>query len=229
MTDVTERYRAFYDGKVDEYLTSDPMAVSRCEKAIELAGLDTSMRVLDIACKDAVLLKTMQSVGVVPKYVGVDIAQRLIDRNTAEGLPGTFVCADITAGGGFPDKSFDRIFALEILEHVPTPDKLLREAHRLLADDGVLILSVPNPYYYMEILNEVRRRPDSDGHLFSFTNANIGALFAHCDFEIESSTGTHLLVPKTLRSPFRDQKVWVLKRVPEILACSRVYRVRKKR
>ena len=220
-------YRDFYEQKATTYPEVDAPAIARCEKALALAQLSPGQRVLDIACKDAVLLSTMLRAGYETRYVGLDISERVIRKNRDLALPGEFVCDDVLAGTSFAAQSFERVFALEILEHVPEPKRLLSEARRLLTDDGRLVVSVPSPYYYMEIVNELRRRPDTDGHLFSFNNATIRALLAHCGFEVEASVGTCFLVPRSLRHPFRDNKFWVIKRVPELLACSRVYRCRK--
>jgi SAM-dependent methyltransferase len=224
----TARYREFYEQKALAYPELDAPALARCEKAVGLGELAPGQRVLDIACKDAVLLAAIGKAGLAVDYVGLDISERVVTKNQERGLSGTYVCANILEGAPFGDQSFDRVFALEILEHVPGPERLLQEAHRMLRDNGRLLLSVPNPYYYMELVNELRRRPDTDGHLFSFTNANIHALLGHCGFEVEASLGTYFLIPRTLRHPFRDLRFWVVKSVPELLACSRVYRCRKR-
>lgn len=41
------------------------------------------------------------------------------------------------------DKTFDVVFLLEVLEHLDYPDTALEEIHRVLKDDGILILGVP--------------------------------------------------------------------------------------
>jgi SAM-dependent methyltransferase len=43
----------------------------------------------------------------------------------------------------FPDASFDTVLSVQVLEHTPRPDVLLAEMARVLAPDGVLILSAP--------------------------------------------------------------------------------------
>jgi len=45
----------------------------------------------------------------------------------------------------FPDKSFDTVTFLACLNHIPYREAVLREAHRLLEDDGRLIVTMLNP------------------------------------------------------------------------------------
>ncbi|MBU0580167.1 MAG: methyltransferase domain-containing protein [Candidatus Margulisbacteria bacterium] len=42
-----------------------------------------------------------------------------------------------------PDKSFDKIIAIDIVEHLINPDKFLQEARRLLKDNGLLLITFP--------------------------------------------------------------------------------------
>ena len=44
----------------------------------------------------------------------------------------------------FADRSFDAVYALGLLEHFENPSGILREARRVLAQDGVSLWSVPN-------------------------------------------------------------------------------------
>ena len=43
----------------------------------------------------------------------------------------------------FADGSFDAVFLLEVLEHVTAPDRALREVHRVLRADGLVVISTP--------------------------------------------------------------------------------------
>jgi SAM-dependent methyltransferase len=43
----------------------------------------------------------------------------------------------------FPDRSFDTVLNVQVLEHTPRPAELVREMARVLADDGLLILMAP--------------------------------------------------------------------------------------
>ncbi|MCP4404112.1 MAG: methyltransferase domain-containing protein [bacterium] len=46
--------------------------------------------------------------------------------------------------GLFPEQSFDAIVLRHVLEHISTPMAFVRELHRILKNDGVIGLAVPN-------------------------------------------------------------------------------------
>jgi len=45
---------------------------------------------------------------------------------------------------GFPDASFDVITLWDVVEHLIHPQKTLEEVHRILKDDGIILLDTPN-------------------------------------------------------------------------------------
>lgn len=47
----------------------------------------------------------------------------------------------------FGDGTFDCVVAIEVMEHVKDPNKLVAEAHRVLAKDGTMLLSVPFAFH----------------------------------------------------------------------------------
>jgi len=57
---------------------------------------------------------------------------------------------DLTKDLPFADASFDCILLSDVLEHIPTPDRLWREMSRLLKPGGKLLLSVPFFYWLRE-------------------------------------------------------------------------------
>jgi 2-polyprenyl-3-methyl-5-hydroxy-6-metoxy-1,4-benzoquinol methylase len=62
----------------------------------------------------------------------------------AEGVE--FVVADLNQpfGHTFPNRCFQLVTCLEVIEHVENPRNLLRECRRLLQPGGVLVVTTPN-------------------------------------------------------------------------------------
>jgi len=66
----------------------------------------------------------------------------------------------------FPDGSFDLVTSLEVLEHLVDPAKAVREARRVLAPRGRLVVTVPNTVYWRRRLDFAligRWNPMGDG------------------------------------------------------------------
>jgi len=78
---------------------------------------------------------------------------------------------DLTKDLPFADASFDSILLSDVLEHIPTPERLWREMARLLKPGGKLLLNVPfvyplheEPYdYYRYTKYAVRRFAEITG------------------------------------------------------------------
>jgi len=109
----------------------------RLDKIVEIVhGLRPST-VLDVGCGSGWLAGLlMQRTGAT--VIGVDIV---------EGLRPTgwsYLTADVTRGLPLRDASVDCVVAGEIIEHVPDPDQMLTEIHRVLAPGGNLVISTPN-------------------------------------------------------------------------------------
>ncbi len=47
----------------------------------------------------------------------------------------------------YKDKTFNKIILTEVLEHVPNDSQALEELYRVLKDDGILVITVPNHNY----------------------------------------------------------------------------------
>jgi SAM-dependent methyltransferase len=103
-------------------------------------------RVLDVGCgimPYAELLPPQVTV-----YHGLDITVR-DSRPTLIG--------DVQSLGMLCDACYDSVVCLEVLEHVPDPAHAVAEIARILADDGVLVLSVPHLSRLHEIPHDYYR------------------------------------------------------------------------
>lgn len=195
--------QSFYDEKARTYQRQDKEASVRYRRALDLAGVKDGGVVLDVGCKFAYLRDLLKQRGVSVDYYGIDISADTINR-IADRDDVHFKVGDVMKGLSFADSTFDFVFALEIMEHVASPTSMFKECRRVLKPDGVLVLSVPNPYCWVEIYGNWRKVPESEGHVSSFTPQTMSRLVAFNGMEIVARCGTFFRVPfihRLLKSP----------------------------
>jgi 2-polyprenyl-3-methyl-5-hydroxy-6-metoxy-1,4-benzoquinol methylase len=97
-------------------------------------------RLLDFGCGGGAFLQRMHRLGW--QVIGIDSSVAAVDQvRTRLGLPalvGSLPHSELEA------ESFDVITMWQALEHVHTPMRVLREAYKLLAPGGQLVVLVPN-------------------------------------------------------------------------------------
>jgi ubiquinone/menaquinone biosynthesis C-methylase UbiE len=69
-----------------------------------------------------------------------------LDDQIADGTEGRWkrVRGDLRSPLPFSDGEFDHVVMLAVIEHLTEPEKVLREAHRVIAPQGSLILTWPS-------------------------------------------------------------------------------------
>lgn len=84
-----------------------------------------------------------------------------------------------------PDKTYSVIIMGDVIEHVTDPEAALRNAYRLLEDDGVLWLSTPN---YESSFTRLKKFTDAmwnePYHITYFNYDGLAVLLEKCGFEI---------------------------------------------
>jgi 2-polyprenyl-3-methyl-5-hydroxy-6-metoxy-1,4-benzoquinol methylase len=84
----------------------------------------------------------------------------------------------------FPEENFNCIALYHVIEHVPSPSKLLAEIHRILQPNGWLIIETPNiANIWYKILGS-RWRQFIPDHLFFFTPKTLTKSLTENGFEI---------------------------------------------
>jgi len=156
----------------------------RFRKAAALARVPAGAAVLDIGARDGGLRRFLPA-GV--RYQGIDIAPEFAGPDV--------LIQDISRGIPFADGAYDFVFCIEVLEHVPNPFGTLTEINRVLRPGGVLVLSVPNPYHVKEIIWNVLRIPDRQGHIYGWTRQTMTRLGEMNGFRLERTGGTYLHPP----------------------------------
>jgi glycosyltransferase involved in cell wall biosynthesis/SAM-dependent methyltransferase len=108
-----------------------------------VARLKPAARVLDIGCGGGQLLRSTESRGWLP--FGADLSGDACAVSTAAGVPAAQ--ADATALP-YRDACVDIVFALNLVDHTADPFRVIREAYRVLAPGGLLVIRVPNAAFH---------------------------------------------------------------------------------
>ncbi len=139
-------------------------------------------RLLDVGCATGIFLHEMQQagwdvVGIEPNLNAADYARRRF---------GLQIYIGTLRQVGLPSAAFDVITLWDVLEHLPTPWADLVEVHRLLKDNGLLVIRIPN----LESLEARLFGPfwlgwDLPRHLYLFPRRALVAGLSELGFTVE--------------------------------------------
>jgi 2-polyprenyl-3-methyl-5-hydroxy-6-metoxy-1,4-benzoquinol methylase len=211
MRNLENRLKAFYELRATEEPENDTEAFVRFRKALRAAELSSGQRLLDVGAKWGGLGLCAHKLELDIDYTGLDLSEANVQKAADLGLDVRL--ADASQPLPIGDHEYDCIICLELLEHLLEPIALLSEFRRVLRAEGRVVISVPNPYSWVEIFREVFRRPDPEGHLNAFTAPVMENVLALAGFQLERILGTSVRIPKTLRLLSTDS----------MLARSRIY------
>jgi 2-polyprenyl-3-methyl-5-hydroxy-6-metoxy-1,4-benzoquinol methylase len=119
--------------------------------------------------------------GVASHVVGVDRDEATVVKLQERGY-------DIRVGDAQDfdvGEKFDIVLAGELIEHLDNVHGFLQSVHRHLGPDGRLVLTTPNPFYFMNFVYRVGGRPRVNAeHTCWFCPDTIGHVLERNDFEI---------------------------------------------
>jgi 2-polyprenyl-3-methyl-5-hydroxy-6-metoxy-1,4-benzoquinol methylase len=105
-----------------------------------ILSVKTTGRILDVGCASGTLLW-------LAKQRGFDVRGVEVSQGAAEfvrNVLGMDVVCGQFADGHFRNGEFDVVTMIHVLEHVPNPRQVIRDIFRVLKEDGVLLVVVPN-------------------------------------------------------------------------------------
>ena len=127
----------FYTGRSGERPLGDRFP------ALRLFNKSSRERLLDIGCHNGALTARVRDYLGATDAWGVDIDSTIMEEARDKGIKATFANLD-EAPLPFGDSAFDCVHAGDVLEHVFSPDNILRECHRVLRPGGYVVLTTPN-------------------------------------------------------------------------------------
>jgi ubiquinone/menaquinone biosynthesis C-methylase UbiE len=143
-----------------------------------LSGLPKSIRILDCGCGCGTCGRMLLDSGF-KNIVGVDKERKLL-----EHAKKAFECREMDCQKlDFPDKSFDVLLGLNIMQYLPDTKAFFSEARRVLKNDGLLVLSFPNDTFLKRLLG---RSPVEADHLYHWNHNGFKAFLRRNGWEVTS-------------------------------------------
>jgi SAM-dependent methyltransferase len=139
----------FMDTMAGEYLAMTPWTQLRLDTVRDLVEPEAGDRILDLGCAAGAVTHFVSTFGA--EAVGVDAEPLGIEKARSLFPDLRFEVADVTALP-FPDGSFDKTVAADVVEHLDdtTLTGMLAEAKRVLVPGGTLSIYTPNPRHLIE-------------------------------------------------------------------------------
>ncbi len=139
---IFSRHAAAYQRRLDDIMSRGE-SLGR-QRAIDLAGVEPGMRVIDLACGPGNLTRRLAALaGPGGEVIGVDLAPGMIELARASAVKNTrFEVMDIERLA-LPDASFDVAVCGHGIQFAPDLGQALREARRVLRAGSRLAASVP--------------------------------------------------------------------------------------
>jgi 2-polyprenyl-3-methyl-5-hydroxy-6-metoxy-1,4-benzoquinol methylase len=172
---------------------------TRLKRILKLAGDVQGQTVLDAGCARGYLGRQLKERGA--RVVGFDISPEAL-KEAAQVLDETHVC-NLEETWPLSSQSVDMVVLSEVLEHVFDPVSVLKEAHRVLKDDGKIIITTPN---FMTWTNRLRFifglfRYENQGmfdfgHIRFFTYPYLREVLAASQFKVMEER--HIIFPGKL-------------------------------
>ena len=166
-------------------------------------------KALDVGCGCGELLFWLKKHGW-SEVNGVEMSKGAADLAHQHGL--NVFCGELVQAH-YPDLYFDFITLNQVLEHMHDPMLTLKEVHRILKPDGLLLVGVPNFGSFenailgkhQSILKEVPR------HLYHFSQKTIIQMLDESGFRIHRTAGKTFFIPsvnkQSLKLVFNNESI----------------------
>ncbi|MEZ5148798.1 MAG: class I SAM-dependent methyltransferase [Bacteroidales bacterium] len=118
--------------------------------------------------------------------VGIDHNERKVNAIREMG----YNVVAVKAQGIELDRQFEVVCAFDVLEHIEDPKSFFLNVQKLLKDDGRLLLSFPNPFFFMRTLRAVFKGDGNiaNDHVVWYCNGTIKSMLDRYGFKIEKIT-----------------------------------------
>lgn len=107
----------------------------------------SSQRIIDLGTAEGKMLQSIKQAFPSAFCLGIDYSFSLLLYGKSRFPDIHLICADVENLRLIKNDMFDTVVAAALIEHLVSPQKMLEESHRLLKNQGILILTTPNPIW----------------------------------------------------------------------------------
>jgi ubiquinone biosynthesis O-methyltransferase len=200
---VPDEIRDYFDeaavdrnAKIARNLIVDYEQVTRSRMLFSMLAPEPGELVLDGGCGNARDLIELARMGC--SGVGIDYSPNMVEEARAalaeHGLTDVTVEVGDLTDLRFADEEFDKVYASEVLEHIPDYQKAVSELARVLKPGGTAVVTTPNRHslygfdHYVILEKVLRWDPDHPYDEWK-THSELASALKTSGLEIEQSAG----------------------------------------
>lgn len=158
---------------------------------------------LDVGCSFGKFISWASKLDGVTVVYGIDPSEDAVHRAQA-ACPQAQVRVGLAEQLPYQDGQFDVVTSFEVAEHLIQPSIFIKEAYRVLKQNGLLIIQTPNyPIkrfydYLFWFIGKGKRYQDDPTHISPFTFRKMKHLLDQNGFEVVQLIGRNILFEKKL-------------------------------
>lgn len=116
------------------------------KRNIEKYNIDLrNTTILDVGCGSGLSTQLIHNEFMPDRLVAFDLMPEQIELSKKRNIPAEFFVGD-TTNINLPESTFDAVFVMGILHHIPKWQKALQEIHRILKENGVFLIEEPSNF-----------------------------------------------------------------------------------
>ena len=154
----------------------------RWEYDVVLGAATKDDRVFELGCGGGVFLRACRKRGIEAR--GTDFSQRAVDACRTAGLNATV--ADEAAALRVDGPPATVVGAFHVLEHLPQPEDVFRQAAAVSGPSATLWVSVPSDRRFARVHGQREPLDEPPHHLTQWTEAAFTAIAERCGWRLES-------------------------------------------
>jgi ubiquinone/menaquinone biosynthesis C-methylase UbiE len=143
---------------IDQFHNESSFAVSLLERqrvkwVVKLVDAQANDRILEIGCGMGNILERIPA----GQLYGIDLSNYVLEKARNRLGDRAFLQKANAESLPFAEGYFSKVYCTEVLEHVLNPQRVVSEAARVLAPDGILVISVPNDHIIVAMKKWLKR------------------------------------------------------------------------